>query len=100
MLNATTSAVPVTLTSLLCSRSLENGTGIYFLDDSGRVAETLSYADMYHIALSDSQRLRSLITQLEPEVDVIIASLSNNASHVRLFWACCFGSSYYSSGAR
>ncbi|KAI0659130.1 AMP-dependent synthetase and ligase [Cubamyces menziesii] len=90
MLNATTSAVPVTLTSLLCSRSLENVPGIYFLDDSGRVAETLSYADMYRIALSDSQRLRSLITQLEPEVDVIIASLSNNASHVRLFWACCF----------
>ncbi|KAI0659134.1 AMP-dependent synthetase and ligase [Cubamyces menziesii] len=81
---------PVTLTSLLSARSSERDTGIHFLDGTGRVTKTTSYADLYNTALSDSRRLRSLITQLEPNADVIVASLSSNELHVRLFWACCF----------
>ncbi|KAH9896814.1 AMP-dependent synthetase and ligase [Cubamyces lactineus] len=50
----------------------------------------ISYADLYNMALIDSRRLQTLVTQLEPAADVIIASLSNNELHVRLFWACCF----------
>ncbi|KAI0330631.1 acetyl-CoA synthetase-like protein [Cubamyces sp. BRFM 1775] len=81
---------PVTLTSLLSARSLESGAGAHFLDLNGRVTKTLSYADLYRTALADSRRLRSLVTGLDPAVDVIVASLSNNDLHVRLFWACCF----------
>ena len=85
---------PVTLTSLLSARSSERDTGVHFLDGTGRVTKTTSYADLYNTALSDSRRLRSLITQLEPNADVIVASLSSNELHVRLFWACCFGTSH------
>lgn len=78
-----------TLPELLASRAAESSVGIGFLDSDGGIVKSLSYADLFNAATRTSQQLIAL--GLNPESDIVITSFPDHESHIRVFWACCFG---------
>ena len=88
--------VPTTLTDLLFSRLQDSSsTCIGFLDATGGLTKTLSYPELYQNARHDALRL--LAAGLKPGKDIVVTSFPDHESHIRLFWACCFGMSMFST---
>ena len=81
---------PSTLAELLELRHQQSShSRIHFLDNDGAVTKSLSSTDLYCNARQDALRLLSL--GLRPREDIVVTSFSDHETHIRFFWACCFG---------
>ncbi len=76
------------LPALLSQRAQNPRAELGYLNDDGTIRKSSTYAQL----LADAQcaALRLLSFGLEAK-DVVIISLPDHQSSIRMFWACCFG---------
>lgn len=81
---------PSTLPDLLHARSRQaSNVFVNFLNADGDITKSILYSELYENARRDAHRLLS--AGLRPGKDIVITSFPDHESHIRLFWACCFG---------
>lgn len=92
-------STPSTLPELLLARAQgASPATVSFLDAAGEVVQKFSYTELYNESLRDAQRL--LAAGLRPDKDIVITSFPDHESHIRVFWACCFGRSPFRAKCR
>lgn len=82
--------MPATLTELLLERSQDRSAKLCFLNASGDVSKSLTYAALLNNALEYAQRLISLGLKTDG-TDIVLTSFLDHESHITIFWACCLG---------
>lgn len=85
-----TSNKPTTLPQLLLERTQDSIAEIGFLDNTGRVVQTLSHQSLFKDAQQDARRL--LASGLRGGGrNIVVTEFEDHQSHIRVFWACCLG---------
>jgi non-ribosomal peptide synthetase component E (peptide arylation enzyme) len=79
-----------TLVDLIRVRASTSSQSITFLDEHGHVESSLSYAELYPIALDVSCSLHSS-GLLAGTTNIVIANFADARSSIIAFWACCLG---------
>ena len=83
-------AEPTTITELLALRAQQSSSSIHFLDESGDVTSTLSFAELLEIAKRIAKALLSSGLQGGGK-DIVVTNFHDQRKHILLFWGCAFG---------
>lgn len=78
------------LPELLLARSRTSTAELGYLDADGNVVKTQTYAQLFADAQVVAHRLVSAGLKTDG-TDIVVTSFADHASHILIFWACCFG---------